>query len=91
MWLALSIVFVLAGCAVGQFLSGRDDASLALYWSTSLTSLAASTAIALRQSYLRGERELRRRLGLCPECGYDLRSSPGRCPECGEVVAAPPH
>jgi hypothetical protein len=27
----------------------------------------------------------RRRPGLCPNCGYDLRASPGRCPECGKV------
>lgn len=35
-------------------------------------------------------RRRRRRLHLCPCCGYDLRASPGRCPECGMEAARVP-
>jgi hypothetical protein len=39
-------------------------------------------------------RTWRRRRGLCPGCGYDVRFASERCPECGESLPAcdaPPH
>jgi hypothetical protein len=47
-------------------------------------ALLASRVVQARMS------SWRRRVGLCPACGYDLRATPGRCPECGVVPAAPP-
>jgi hypothetical protein len=35
------------------------------------------------------QRLLRERMGLCINCGYDIRASSERCPECGQVLPRP--
>ena len=57
-----------------------------LVTATALPPLLWLGARSRRASVLRR----RRSLGLCPNCGYDLRGSrgSGRCSECGEAVPA---
>ena len=48
--------------------------------------VAACLPVVSAARWWRGRR--RKRPGLCPACGYDLRATPGRCPECGREAAA---
>ncbi len=59
------------------------------YWTPiALLGLPSAWYLARRWRQRRTAR-MRRRAGLCPACGYDLRGSPHGCPECGEGRDAP--
>ena len=56
-----------------------------------LSELALVVPLLWLTSMLLRRHRARRRAaaGLCPACGYDVRSSPERCPECGAGHACP--
>jgi hypothetical protein len=56
------------------------------HWFVGLLSAALP---ASRLYLILHRRRRRKRLGLCPVCGYDLRATPDRCPECGQIARRP--
>ena len=56
------------------------------HWLVLLMTLPFTVVFGRRAtSALRAER---RKRGLCPTCGYDVRATPDRCPECGSAAPA---
>jgi len=59
------------------------DAVYFPHWSLALLFTIAPTFWFIGPHRRRAKR---RKLGLCPTCGYDLRATPDRCPECGTTA-----
>ena len=53
-------------------------------WFVAVIAAVLPAARAVRHDRHR----LRRSRGLCPACGYDLRTTPEKCPECGAAATA---
>ena len=62
---------------------GRQDQYLVRWW----VVMAIFFILPAHAGSLRMRRWLRRRRGLCWNCGYDLKATPERCPECGRFAA----
>jgi hypothetical protein len=78
-----------AGALVGN-LPPTTGEGIALAYGGAAVLVALWVLRATRVLVTPTERRLRRRrLGLCPSCGYDLRATPDRCPECGAAATTP--
>lgn len=63
---------------------GRQHGFLVAHWL--LLALAALLPLAWPLAWNRRRiQRARAARGLCPKCGYDIRSTPDRCPECGFI------
>jgi hypothetical protein len=58
-------------------------------WATAIAGAPGFLWLA-SASRRRRRQSRRRKLGLCPRCGYDVRENSGRCSECGGMLASVP-
>jgi hypothetical protein len=62
--------------------SNRIESGFVPLWPLFIPALVS----LLPRCFFETRRSRRRALGLCVECGYDLRATPDRCPECGTLI-----
>jgi hypothetical protein len=70
----------------GRFAMGRRAITAPCWLLAGVTGILPAWRLARLIQAIRRRR--RPRIGLCPNCGYDLRATPDRCPECGAMTTA---
>jgi hypothetical protein len=70
--------------------TGLPSGATLLFFRHWLLLVLFALAPAARLGAVARRRSRRRKPGLCPACGYDLRATPGRCPECGTQAPLDP-
>ncbi len=84
-----------AGFEVGQYVARtnrpvwHERRVIVPLYALVLLSAALPIAWALAERRAAGRTQKRLKLGLCLQCGYDLRASQDRCPECGSLSRQP--
>ena len=84
-WVLLVLTFIAGMVPAFQgAISGGPSSFLDRSLPAIFVILSAATAGSFAITWLRSKQNaMRRRLGICVYCGYNLTGSPGRCSECG--------
>jgi hypothetical protein len=81
--LEYEVWYVKSDHSLGCRVDADDECRFSLLW-----PLAISLPLSIRPLRLLNERWFTYKpkpLGVCIQCGYDIRATPNRCPECGKV------